>query len=144
MSDELEALVKALQRKVNAQAGHIQDLEDRVTELETVVNPDPGSVDYEQLTKAQKIQKLRLGLIQSAARSNGKYAMKYREVMTFFDGHPSAGHCYDLMDRAGELEGFAYDKANGSGEKRIRVDIESVNDDALIHAANKATEGTPA
>jgi len=56
--------------------------------------------------------------------------------MMLFDGHPSPGHCYDLMRAAAVLDGFNYDE-NGSGKKRIRCDVEAVKDDRCFHAANK-------
>jgi hypothetical protein len=123
----------------------VESLENRVAELEELVDPDPGGKEYDQLTKDQKVHRVRTALVEQADDTrNGKAKMNYKEVMWLFDGHPSPGHAYDLMERAGELDGFAYDTAAGEGEKRVRVDIDGVNDDALVHAVNNDTAEAPA
>jgi len=140
--EKLERLVDALQTKCNYQSERIDELEGRLAELESLVDPDPGSTEYEQLTKAQKVRKLRVALLEQAENSNrGIAQMKYKDVMWLFDGHPSAGHCYDLMERAAEIEGYAYDAAgNGDGDKRVRVESDAVNDERLFHAVNNEAE----
>lgn len=141
MSDEPHPLVEALQRKCNTQAEKIESLESRVAELEELVDPDPGKTEYDQLTKEQKVFQIRKHLLMLATSTNGVAAMKYKEVIALFDGHPSAGHCYDLMERAGYADGYVYDQAgNGKGQKRIRVKSDAVNDETLIHAVNKGTD----
>lgn len=143
--EALEAWQDAVKTQLDVLRSENRELKDRVAELETLVDPDPGATEYDQLTREQKVHKVRKTLVQNAARTNGMDAMKYKAVMSLFNGHPSAGHCYTLMERAAELEGFVYDKAgNGRGEKRIRVILGDVNDETLIHAANNATEGVTA
>jgi hypothetical protein len=127
---------------VDAAAERINDLSERVSELEQVVDPDPGSQAYEQMTKAQKVHRLRVALLEQAAE--GKIpSMKYKDVLWLFDGHPSAGHCYDLMERAAEADGYHYD-TNNNDEKRIRVEPDAVNDQSLVHAVNKGQQETAA
>jgi len=140
MSDELEALVEALRRKTEYQSERIDELEETVARLEEVVDPDPGSTEYEQLTKSQKVRQIRVALMEEARDNNrGVAQMKYKDVKWLFDNHPSPGHCYDLMERAADLDGFAYDEpSGGGGDKRIRVDPDDVNDETLIHAVNNA------
>lgn len=141
MTDEL---VEALRRKVNAQQARIDDLEDELADLKQVVDPDPGATAYHQLTKDQKVHRVRTALVEDAAGGDGRAYMKYKAVKMLFDGHPSDGHCYDLMERAAHADGFDYDEAGqGDGEKRIRVNLAAVNDDALVHAANNATHSNP-
>ena len=118
-------------------AERVEELEERVAELEELVDPDPGNVEYGQLTKAQKVHRVRKALLEAATRSNGVASMKYKEVMALFNNKPSPGHAYDLMEAAAELDGYAYDAAGGGrGDKRVRVDAEAVNDDRLFHAVN--------
>lgn len=115
----------------------LEALEDRIAALEQLVDPDPGAVDYDQLTRPQKIYRVRRALVERAATNGGTASMQYDDVMWLFDGHPSAGHCYNLMERAATLDGFAYDEAgNGRGQKRIRVVLDGVNDERLLHAVN--------
>jgi hypothetical protein len=162
MSDELDPLEVAAVRRVlwslagdegdddgtlmdaaTAAVDRVETLESRVAELEELVDPDPGGKDYDQLTKDQKVNRVRTALLEQAEDRNGKAKMNYKEVMWLFDGHPSPGHAYDLMERAGDLDGFTYDSAGGDGEKRVRVDAGAVNDDALIHAVNNDQTETP-
>jgi len=146
MSDDLERRLDAIEARLDAMSNWNEDLRKenkslrkRIVELEELVDPDPGSVGYDNLTKEQKVFRVRKVLAERAGRSNGKAAMAYKEIIALFDGHPSPGHAYDLMERAGKLEGYAYDKAGGGrGNKRIRVNVEAVKDETLFHAANKA------
>lgn len=164
MSDEFDPLEVAAVRRVlwslagddsdadgtlmdaaTAAVERVERLEKRVADLEELVDPDPGGTDYQQLTKDQKVHRVRTALVEQATDTrNGKAQMKYGEVQWLFDGHPSAGHAYDLMELAAKLDGFYYDKAGGDGEKRVRVNLDAVNDDALVHAANNDPTETPA
>jgi hypothetical protein len=150
MTDDLQPLVEALQRKCRHQSEQIDELQSELDDvreqlagLQRLVDPDPGAADYEKLTRQEKVYQVRKKLVETAARTNGKAAMDYEAVMLLFDGHPSAGHCYDLMERAGQLEGFAYDESP-DGTKRIRTKIEDVNDETFVHVVNNAQEESAA
>ena len=144
MNEEVEMRFEAMSKWQDALEDRVAELEDenrqlreRVAELEELVDPDPGNVEYGQLTKAQKVHRVRKALLEAATRSNGVASMKYKEVMALFNNKPSPGHAYDLMEAAAELDGYAYDAAGGGrGDKRVRVDAEAVNDDRLFHAVN--------
>jgi len=143
--DDVRALVDALQRKLTYHGERIDDLEDenerlreRVAELESVVDPDPGRGEYDSLSKEQKVMKVRVAVASKAAESNGKAAMGYKDVYWLFDGNPSFGHCYDLMQRAAQLDGFGYES---EPRKRITSNLDSVNDETVIHAVNKDIGG---
>jgi hypothetical protein len=108
----------------------------------TIVDPDPSARDYARLTKQQKVHRVRRTLVEEAARSDGTARLRYKDVKWLFDGQPSTGHCYDLMEVAANLDGFVYDTPGGSGgQKRVRVNLDAVNDETLVHAANNATAG---
>ena len=152
MTDELTAVkkhVEALNRKLNSAVDRIEDLERenaelrrQVAALQGEVDPDPGSKEYSDLSRAEKVRQIRERLVDVAgADHNGTAAMKYKDVMWLFDGHPSAGHCYDLMERAGQLDGFDYSAAGGGkGDKRVTVNLDAVKDESLVHGVNKAVE----
>lgn len=144
MSDDTDPLVEALRRKVNTQAERIDDLEARLAELEQLVEPDPGTTAYEQLTRDQKVHRVRVALLEQATERHD-YTLTYDEVQWLFDGHPSPGHCYDLMELAAEADGYTYETGgHGKGQKRIRVTPDAVNDERVIHAANNGGATTPA
>lgn len=144
MTDDLEPLVDALRRQLKDRTRRVEDLEDRVAELEELVDPDPGGVAYEQLTRDQKVHRVRVALLEQATAGKTP-VMKYDDVRWLFDGKPSPGHAYDLMELVAEADGYVYEKGgHGKGQKRIRVDPEAVNDDRIVHAANNADVGAGA
>jgi len=129
-------------------------LRDRVAELEDTVErltfrtgaleellPDETD-PYDELTRAQKVQRVQRYLLERAQATNGRAAVDYDAVQwSVFDGEPSADHCYTLMERAAaDTPGFAY---HDSGRpKRLRVDLDATNADAdFSHANNFATGG---
>ena len=117
----------------------LDELEERVAELEELVDPDPGGVAYEQLTSDQKVHRIRVALLEQATAGNAP-TMKYDDVRWLFDGKPSAGHAYDLMERAANADGYVYETGgHGDGQKRIRVEPEAVNDERIVHAVNNDT-----
>jgi hypothetical protein len=144
MSDDLEPLVDALRRQLKDRTRRLEELEDRVAELEELVDPDPGGTAYEQLTRDQKIHRVRVALLEQATAGRAP-TMSYDDVQWLFDGKPSPGHAYDLMELAAEADGYTYETGgHGSGKKRIRVEPDGVNDERVIHAANKGSDGVGA
>ena len=136
MSDDLEPLVDALRRQLKDRTRRVENLEERVAELEELVDPDPGGVAYEQLTSDQKVHRIRVALLEQASAGNAP-TMKYDDVRWLFDGKPSAGHAYDLMERAANADGYVYETGgHGDGQKRIRVEPDAVNDERIVHAVN--------
>lgn len=120
------------------------DLKRRVAQLEEVVDPDPGSKDYDKLDKPEKVRAVRKAVIRKALNGqNGpKGSMTYDEVLALFGNRPSAGHAYNLMKAAADLEGFAYDNAGtqGQGQKRVRVNLPAVKDDGLVQSVNNSKD----
>lgn len=149
--DELQERVGELEQRDQAQSRRgdslrediwnleeeVEELRDRVAELEAQIEPNPKAREYNEMDRDTKVQKVRLALVRRASdRLTGKAAMDYGDVQALFDNHPSAGHTYDLMGLAAEMDGFEYDTTSGS-TNRIRVDLDAVKDEAMLHAANK-------
>jgi len=155
MSDkDFETRVTILEQRLDSLYDYIEEVEAekdelkhenaelrrQVSELKSQQNPDPESKSYDELSKPEKVRKVREQLVSVAETNhNGCSTLKYKEVKMLFDGYPSAGHCYDLMELAGGADGFGYDE-NGEGTKRVRVDIDAVKDESYFHTANKAVE----
>lgn len=127
-----DPLVDALRRKVKNQDERIEDLEATVTELEAVVEtlqeraPDPSRIDYENMGREDKVTVLRSKLKAEAEATNGTAKAEYKDVIRMFDGHPSAGHAYQLMEAAGNLDGCNYDESP-DGSKRVTFRVGGVN-----------------
>lgn len=146
--DDLEGRVDALNRARIYLQDRVEDLEtenaqlrDRLADLEEIVDPDPASRDYTELSREQKVHRVRRALVEQAAtQQTGKTSMAYDDVQWLFDGHPSPGHAYDLMELAGNLAGFEHVDPDDR-QQQIRVDLDAVNDETLIRAANNASAG---
>lgn len=123
----------------------IEDMNERINELESIVDPDP-TTNQRNLTMEQKVRRLRKALLRDARNNNGKSSMKYDEVRAIFDMQVSPGHAYNLMERAAKMDGFVYDQTgpNNNGQKRIRCKSDGVNDESLIQSVNKATSAEAA
>lgn len=130
--------------------GELQELRDenealreRIEELEKVVDPNPSRLQWEQMSKSQKVQKIRRNLLQYAKEDGGVAKMNYKEVKALFDGQPSDGHTYNLMEAAADAEGFKYNApkhGNKVGEKRVLCDLGGVNADASVQSLNNGIQ----
>ena len=141
---ELEAWQDAAKRQLSHLREENERLRDRLAELEELVDPDPGGVAYDQLTSDQKVHRIRVALLEQATAGNAP-TMKYDDVRWLFDGKPSAGHAYDLMERVANADGYVYETGgHGDGQKRIRVEPDAVNDERIVHAVNNASDAVGA
>lgn len=133
--------VTDVEKRLEELAEENERLRYRIAELESKVDPDPHTKAYDDLERPEKVRLVREELVRRGdARTTGKAEMDYTDVMwSVFDGHPSPGHVYDLMELAANEDGFQYGTFNG--DKLIRVNTAEVNDETLFHAANKAEEG---
>lgn len=118
-----------------------EELKDELFQLRRIVSPDPDHVDYERLSRPEKVRRVRETLLCEAMRSNGHAKMNYREVKMLFNGRPADSHAYDLMELAAEEDGFEY---QDKPQKRIVVNSGRVTDEGLILDARKAIEGEAA
>lgn len=134
-----------LEQEVRTLREENERLRQRLNEIDSVVNPDP-TTDYDALTKEQKVRKVRTALLREAMTGTGRAAMQYDEVRALFNMNVSPGHAYNLMEAAGEMDGFGYDTSGGQnqGQKRVTCDADAVNDESLVHSVNKAVESNPA
>lgn len=107
---------------------NVEHLDNRVTELEARLEaveeraPDPAKKSYDAMDKADKATVVRQKLRSTAEATNGKAKMEYQDIIAVFDGHPSAGHAYDIMELAGKEQGYNYGKSP-EGTKRLTFDL---------------------
>jgi hypothetical protein len=112
------------------------DLGERLVALESAVDTDLDGKAYEELTRKDKVREIQTALINEAASSpTNKTAMDYQEIRWLFNARPSTGHVYDLMDFAGQEDGFDYQRRDGDNN-RLTVDLDDVNEELRVHAAN--------
>ena len=84
---------------INELFEEIERLNDRVDELESRA-PTPGEKEYAAMDKSDKATVIREKLYNEATGTNGKAKVGYKDVIRMFDGEPSPGHAYDLMEKA--------------------------------------------
>jgi len=115
----LEAVSRGLQN-VNDLLERVDELEDRVETLEQRA-PEPTELEYEQMDRTDKAAVVQARLRDQAAGTTGKAAVTYRDVVGIFDGQPSAGHAYDIMETAAEAGPFKID-TSPADTKRLTYD----------------------
>jgi len=114
--DILEAANKALENVADLQA-RVETLEVKFEELDERA-PSPDRKAYDQMDRADKATVVRSKLRSEAEATNGTASMQYKDVVRTFDGNPSAGHAYDIMETAAKGDGYALG-TNGEGRKRL-------------------------
>ena len=103
----------------------IEDLKQDIEELRHVVNVDLDGKRYQQLTRDDKVREIQAALLSEAlGRQTQKAAMNYTDVRWLFNGKPSTGHTYTLMEVAGQGTGFDYQERDE--KNRIVVDAGEV------------------
>lgn len=137
LTPDVQALRDELTRvdqNTNVAWTKIEQLVDRIDELETTVEnlqaavetledraPDPNQKQYQQMDRADKATVVRSKLKDEATSTNGKAATTYKGVIRIFDGQPSAGHAYSIMETAAEVDGYEYG-ISPDGTKRLTYD----------------------
>jgi predicted nucleic acid-binding Zn-ribbon protein len=118
------ALVDALRKKLNDLDERVETLEAENKDLRAKIEvledraPAPGEQEYEAMDKHDKATVVRSKMKETAKATNGKAKMEYKDVIAVFDGRASPGHAYDIMDVAGDGDGFDYGTAP-DGTKRL-------------------------
>jgi len=135
--DDLNNYFATAMQRIRDLEAENERLRDRVAELEAT-QPDTDGYPDDRDTR---IGMVRSHLIERARNQHGKAAIDYKDVKYgVFQGEPSPGHCYDLMERAADMDGFAYDRPSGEGgQKRVRVNLDGVNDLDRFHAVNNGS-----
>jgi len=105
--------------------GVIEEIRSDIEELQHIVNVDLDGKSYQELTRDDKIREIQATLLNEAVgRKTAKAAMNYSDVRFLFGGKPSTGHVYDLMQVAGQEQGYDYQERDE--KNRIVVDASDV------------------
>jgi len=146
--DNLRPLVEALQRKLNNAVDRVEKLErendhlkDRVADLES--RTDLSMIPYREMTKREKIGRVRQYAYERAGDTNGKHAMDYNGVIDLFDGEPSRGHAVQLLKWAARDDGYDYEERS-PGNNRLTCDASVVKNHGGFSLANTNEETQPA
>lgn len=122
--NEPHPLVEALRKKVNRLEDVVEGLEEENEELRAKVEvleeraPDPSAQEYKAMDKHDKATVVQSKMRETAEATNGTASMQYKDVITVFNGKPSPGHAYDILEVAGQGDGFNYGEAP-DGTKRL-------------------------
>jgi hypothetical protein len=139
IADNANQRSQSTQSTVQDVNNRIDDIESRLTALEDAVNTDLRRKEYEQMDKRDKARLVQFNLIETAKdRPTDKAAMTYKEVKYLFNGQPSPGHLYDIMEAAGNEAGFSY-QTRDENNNRITVDLGAVKESLRVHAANNSS-----
>lgn len=121
---ELDADNYSLVEVARMAGENVATLQERVSELETAVEtldaraPDPEQKEYDNMDRSDKATVVRSKLRSEANATNGKARATYNDVIRIFDGRPSPGHAYDIMETVGEMDGFEMG-TSPDGTKRL-------------------------
>jgi hypothetical protein len=126
MLEAQDKRIKELETLVSDLEDTVADLRQELADLEERADPAPDRKDYQEMSRAEKVAKLRRGLLDQAGDRGGRAAMQYREVLALFDNRPGRGTAYRLMEEAGEAAGFEYGRGP-DGDLRVTVDVDSTD-----------------
>jgi len=141
--DAIQVAQRAL-RKVNEVESELsrlreenEHLRQRVTELE-VAQPDAD--DYTSLDRDAKVGMIRQHALAKADDNSGLAQLDYHAIRwEVFNGEPSCGHSYDLMEQAAEAGGF-HMGTTSDDNKALKVVLPEVSQEKrqrLLSRANK-------
>lgn len=106
---------------------------ERLAELEAYVDRRTEQTSYADMTKRDKVWTIRKTLL---SQEGGNPSMRYQDVMWLFDGEPSAGHCYNLMEYAADKDGYEYQEFGDDRQHRIVLKTDELNENAAVHRVN--------
>lgn len=140
---------ETLQDEIWTLEDRLEEQQDTIARLQGQVEPDPASKPYDEKTRDEKVFEVRVAVARRAASNGGRASMDYNNVLSLFGERPSPGHAYQLMrvaagweadEKRSTVAGYEYEPRVEAND-RLRVDLEAVKDDAVIHAVNNPNEG---
>jgi tetrahydromethanopterin S-methyltransferase subunit G len=145
---DLREITTAVGERFDELNEKVDKLNSRLSEIEKLVSPNSGTTPYDEMSKDQRVFRVREYLLQQAVNGESR-ELQYREIKSLFNGQPSDGYCYNLMELAAKADGFSYGRKGANdpnmqtGPKRITVNPGAVNDETLIHTVNNGGNDVP-
>lgn len=124
--DNLDSVLQKLIDSVDELEDQVGDMDEEIAELRRQVEintTDPRDVEYQHLSRDEKVSIIQAGLVEDAKASNGRAAWGYKAVIQRLDGRPSGSHAYKLMELAGQRQGFDFGTSPATNQKRLTVDL---------------------
>lgn len=135
-----EERAEAAEKRADEAEERVGELEARVKRLETAVDANPDGKAYDDMDLDERVGAVQHFTVKRAMQNGGKARIDYKDVLALFQDNCSDGYAFKLMRKAAgvyendsEKEGFGFGN-NAEGEYRLSVNVEDVNDEALIHA----------
>jgi methylphosphotriester-DNA--protein-cysteine methyltransferase len=97
--------------------------------------PSVFEQSFEELTSDDRVLRIQARLYREAYARNGKSQLEHGDILDEFDNEPGKTTGYEIMGRASELAGFTV--ASPHGTKKLRVDIQRVEDSDVIETAEE-------
>jgi len=149
MSDDTDTRLTVVEQRLDLLNDAVEDLERenselrrQVAALQSEVDPDPGSKEYSDLSRAEKVRQIRERLVDVAgADHNGTAAMKYKDVMWLFDGHPSWLIVQIPTNDSNSLESKLHDEFKQRWVTGEWYDLSPDEYDILVDMMRMAQEG---
>jgi len=151
--EDAVAIAQQALSKINELEGELANAQDRidhlagrVVELEVDRERREEEREYEDLSRDEKIGKVRRYGFREARENGGGINLEYNDIKRYvFDGQPSAMHCYDLMRWAANgqgtnsgADGFEY-RESSSRTNHLHVDAAEARRWAAAYSKNKHT-----
>lgn len=113
----------------------IEELEDDVVANKLAWSEHAKHRDYRILELDTKVGRVREELWRRATEGRGR-SLDYSDIRDgLFDGHPSANHCYRLMELAARADGFELQEQRRP--KRLVIHPERVRQSTAFLSGNK-------
>lgn len=112
-----------------------------LAEVQLAVEDDRDEKAYHEFDRDGKVRFLREQAYSWARNRDGRAALDYKDVRDgVFDGEPSPGHVYNLMEWAADHDGFVHDDQDGH---RLLVKTDAV-EGAVFTGEQNDPEGVDA
>lgn len=137
--DALQVAQRALAKvnELEAVEDRVDDLEEELAAVSLRISEFDEDRDYDQLTRDDKVGKVREYGFRRAVDGHGRTQLDYNDIKwSVFHGEPSPSHCYTLMELAASARGFEHCDPS-EGNEHLAVDADQAKRGAAFYSAKK-------